>query len=174
MLSFLMLGLVLGCSGKEGESDSASVSSDTATSSNNDTDNTNDTNDTDDTNDTPPDPNNPVITEADAWCYAGGENTDASFWGFRAVADDPQGVETLESFIPDAISFRDGGGNEVKTVTIVCTSTGECTATMSEEQLGVGCALAENFRAVFTVQDEDGNVSDPVEAACRQGTDAAG
>jgi hypothetical protein len=165
-LFFSLSFTLLGCSGKDNTSDTASDDQ-----ISNDTSDSNDTNDTVDTSD----PNAPSVIEADAWCYTQGGSTNVDFWAFSASADDPQGTDTLESFMPTGISFQDAGsGSEIKTIALVCDTTGQCTGSESTETVGIGCAQASDFQAVFTVSDADGNLSAPYTAACRQGTDATG
>jgi hypothetical protein len=154
--SILLLGL-FGCGedDKETQGDSSSET----------------TNEEEETQDDGP---NPTIVEADAWCYVLEAGDTVEQWLFKATATDPQGVDTLESFTQNAISFQDIGGTEISTVAIVCDPAGECTSSANGASLGVGCSNPTNFQAVFTVSDQDGNVSAPVTVTGRLGSSADG
>ena len=129
-----------------------------------------------DTTDTEPTESdvNPTILETDAWCYIAEVGDAVEQWIFKAIANDPQGAETLASFTPDAISFQDVGGTEISKLAIVCSPTGECTTSATSTTLGVGCSAPTNFQAVITVADEDGNLSAPVTVPGRAGSSASG
>ena len=153
MFLSLIFSLTIACSGKDGTDDSGS-STDTTEPSN---------------------PDAPYVTEADAWCYTQGGSTNVDYWAFSATVDDPQGVDTIESFMTEGISFQiAANGSQVKTVTLVCDPSGACTGSESTETVGVGCAQATDYQAAFTISDADGNLSDPYVAPCRQGNSAAG
>ena len=154
--SILLLGL-FGCGedGKEAQDDSSAET-------------------TEDKEQTQEDGPNPTILAADTWCYVLESGDTVEQWLFKATVTDPQGVDTLSSFTQDAISFQDIGGTEISTVAIVCDSTGECTSSANGASLGVGCSNPTNFQAVFTVSDQDGNISAPVTVSGRLGSSAAG
>ena len=165
MFLSLMFPLMIACSGKDSTDSSA-----TTDSSNSSTD-TNDTNDTTE----PVDPNAPSVTTADAWCYTQGGSTNVDYWAFSATVTDPQGVDTIDSFMTEGISFQlAANGSQVKTIALVCDPTGTCTGSEATDTVGVGCAQATDYQAAFTVSDADGNLSTPYVAPCREGTSAAG
>jgi len=110
--------------------------------------------------------NNPVIVEAEARCEETGASTDGKIWVFQATVTDPQGVDTLKAFMPDAIEIQDPGGNTVESRPMVCAA-GVCTDSVAEAQFDVPCATASNFNAVFIATDEQGNTSDPFSVTCQ-------
>ena len=154
--------------------DSKSESEDSASSQSEDSQPDEDLNEPEDSAEEEPDPNAPQILSADAWCYPGGDSTGGFWWSFTATATDPQGADTLQSLISDAIVVRTSAGGDLAKLDMVCSPTGECLTSMSEEQLGAACEQASTFTAIFTLIDEDGYASDPLEISCRQGTDPAG
>ena len=108
MIYPFLFALSLACSGKDPSSD---------TSSENDTSSSQDSPGDTDTQE-PADPNAPSVTEADAWCYTQGGSTNVDYWAFSATVTDPQGVDTVESFMTEGISFElAANGSQVKTIT---------------------------------------------------------
>jgi hypothetical protein len=106
----------------------------------------------------------PVITTADAWCYF--HDTGDQFWNWDAACEvtDPQGARSLDTGA--LVVLRDGA--EVHSGVLACNrDTGRCTTTFREDATGVMCADATSYQFRFTVTDEDGYVSDPVEIAGR-------
>ncbi len=94
----------------------------------------------------------PEITFAQAMCEAGG-------WFFNAAADDPQGIETIES--GGLVRVFDG---ETKTAElgIQCdASSGFCEAEYNSDTVGATCVQAADREFRFIVFDEDGNRSAP-------------
>ena len=112
----------------------------------------------------------PIIIEADAWCYLLEENEK---WAFSATVDDPQGTDNIKRFMSDAVVFQDLGGGQIGTSAIACES-GSCTGTASSSSVNLGCTAPENFNAIFTVEDEDGNTSEPKTVNCRRGNGVGG
>ena len=73
----------------------------------------------------------PSVTEADAWCYTQGGSTNVDYWAFSATVTDPQGVDTVESFMTEGISFElAANGSQVKTIALVCDPSGACTGSV--------------------------------------------
>ena len=111
----------------------------------------------------------PVVQEADAWCYTSSDAGD--FWGFSAVGDDPQGSQTLEAYIPDGVEVQDADGDVLATVALVCEDSGQCWGSVQCEHIDVSCSSPQSYSFLFVVQDEQGNRS---EAATVQGRYGAG
>ena len=162
-MSVIFISIFIACSGK-GDGDSAND-----TSMNNQDTNNQDTNNQDiNVNE-----NAPIISEADAWCYTQ-EASGTDTWGFTATASDPQGTDTIESFMPTGISFQSTSGAEVKTIALVCDTSGDCTGSEAVATVGIGCTQASDYQAAFTVEDIQGNSSSVYIAPCREGTGATG
>ncbi|MEC8277245.1 MAG: hypothetical protein VX026_05995 [Myxococcota bacterium] len=165
MIQLILSSLFLACSDKDNASDSATE---------NETTDTQDGTDTTDTEE-PADPNAPSVIEADAWCYTQGGSTNVDYWAFSATVADPQGVDTIESFMMEGISFElAANGSQVKTIALVCDPSGACTGSEATDTVGVGCIQATDYQATFTISDADGNLSNPLTVPCREGTSAAG
>jgi len=112
----------------------------------------------------------PIIIEADAWCYIL-EETEK--WAFSAVVEDPQGSDNIKRFMTDAVEFQDLGGGIIGSSAIACEG-GDCTGTASSSSINLGCTTPENFNAKFTIEDEDGNISEPKTVNCRRGNGVGG
>ena len=165
MIYPFLFAFSIACSGKDASSD---------TSSENDTSSSQDGPGGSDTQQ-PADPNAPSVTEADAWCYTQGDPVNVDYWAFSATVTDPQGVDTIESFMIEGISFElAANGSQVKTIALVCDPSGACTGSESTDTVGVGCIQATDYQATFTVTDADGNASQPFTIPCREGSSAAG
>ena len=97
----------------------------------------------------------PAVSFAQAFCESG----PSSAWFFNAGADDPQGIETIESgglvrVVQEGVESKDLG--------MVCdAATGFCSAEFSTDVVGVPCERAETVEFQFTVFDEDGHPSPP-------------
>lgn len=115
----------------------------------------------------------PSVTEADAWCALNTTGEQAYYWWARFTADDPQGTDTLESFVLDGLDVM-SGDTLASSQAIVCDESGSCSASFSEEGSGISCSAATSYTFVFAVEDEDGNRSADYEVAGRQGSDANG
>jgi hypothetical protein len=114
----------------------------------------------------------PSILEADAWCYKHPKSDATYLWMANATVDDPQGLDTLESFFEGvSVSTNDV---EVADYSMVCTDGGDCTTSWNQNEDGVACSNAGAYVITITVVDEDGNWSDPVEVTGRLGSDAEG
>lgn len=116
----------------------------------------------------------PVILEADAWCYTPGGSVEGDFWGLKALVEDPQGSDTMPGLQADAVRVDSSAGGTLTTMAMVCDSLGTCTGSDSVANLGFGCGSADAQTFVFTITDEDGNASAPVSVAGRQGSSAEG
>jgi hypothetical protein len=116
----------------------------------------------------------PVILEADAWCYTPGGSVEGDFWGLKAIVEDPQGPDTMPGLQAEAVRVDSSGGGTLMTMAMVCDSLGTCTGSDSVANLGFGCGSADAQTFVFTISDEDGNVSEAVSVVGRQGSTAEG
>lgn len=115
----------------------------------------------------------PEILEADAWCALNTTGEQAYYWWATFAADDPQGTDTMESFLTDGLLVM-SGDTVVSTQAIVVAEDGSGSTYFSEDSTGVSCSSASSYTFVFAVEDEDGNRSDDFEIPGRQGTDANG
>ncbi|MFH1467004.1 MAG: hypothetical protein ABIO70_21655 [Pseudomonadota bacterium] len=113
----------------------------------------------------------PEIRRPDAWCYTA---EDLEWWGMSAQADDPQGVNTLETFVIDGILVQDPTGATVGSVALVCEESGQCWGSIQAEQIEVPCASASVHTFAFHVEDVDGHTSDEVTVRGRQASSAGG
>lgn len=116
----------------------------------------------------------PVILEADAWCYTPGGSVEGDFWGLKAMVEDPQGADTMPGLQAEAVRVDSSGGGTLTTMAMVCDSLGTCTGSDSVANLGFGCGSADAQTFVFTITDEDGNASEAVSVVGRQGSTAEG
>lgn len=119
----------------------------------------------------------PTLVEADAWCYTPGGSVEGDFWGLKAIVSDPQGSDTIPSFLPDAVRVDTSAGGTLTTMALVCapgTDAAECTGSDSVANLGFGCGTAGDYTFVFTIADEDGNQAEVASVEGRQGTSADG
>ena len=113
---------------------------------------------------------NPVITEANAWCYPGSNSGEQ--WMFQMYVEDPQGEENLSNMMNDAAALYDAGGNIVgNSFPVVLYPDGSYTGSAN---LSVACAQAANFEARFIAVDLDGNMSEEMSVQAYEGTSAAG
>lgn len=107
----------------------------------------------------------PWILSADGYCYH--HEVGEEFWNWSATctADDPQGRDTLER--GGELRVLEGGA-EVARYTLSCNpDDGVCSTSFREDADGILCARAADYTLRFTVEDEDGNVSAPVEVTGR-------
>jgi hypothetical protein len=116
----------------------------------------------------------PVILEADAWCYTPGGSVEGDFWGLKAIVEDPQGNDTMPGLQSEAVRVDSSAGGTLTTMAMVCDSLGICTGSDSVANLGFGCGSADAQTFVFVITDEDGNQSEAVSVVGRQGTSAEG
>lgn len=116
----------------------------------------------------------PIIVSADFWCYIAETGEAVDQWILNATVNDPQGVSTIKGYIPGGGSFQMSSGGEIASLAIVCTAEGLCTASATGATIGAYCAQATQFQIEFYVEDEDGNTSDSLIVAGRQGTSAQG
>jgi hypothetical protein len=116
----------------------------------------------------------PTISTADAWCYADETGGKDYFWSATATADDPQGIDTLETLLDEGVYVLNSSGTQVAAYPMVCSEDAGCITSWKQSEDGVSCSSASNYTIQFVVQDQDGNTSDPYEVAGRQGTDASG
>ena len=115
----------------------------------------------------------PYIVEADAWCYLHDTGDTAYFWIAEAIAEDPQGTDTLESFYTEGVEVY-AGDALIATYALVCDENGTCTASWNQDQDGVSCASADSYTISIAVMDEDANISDSAEVAGREGSSSSG
>ncbi len=116
------------------------------------------------------DPNAPIISAADAWCFIPGESTEGEQWGFKFTFDDPQGVETVPRLQMGAIEILNSNGIATHTVDPACSwDTLECSSYPFSTQVGTGCDAANTISIKFQIVDEDGNSSNTITVEGRQG-----
>ncbi len=111
--------------------------------------------------------NKPVIEEADAWCYSYDDGTE--WWGLQAVGDDPQGASTLLTYIEDGVDMRDGGGDFVARLALVCDENGLCYGSAMGDQIDVTCDGATSYVFYFELEDTEGHRSEVAEVQGRWG-----
>ena len=116
----------------------------------------------------------PSVLSADFWCYIAETGEAVDQWILNAEVTDPQGVGTIKGYIPGGGSFQMTSGGEIASLAIVCTSEGLCTASATGATIGASCAQAAQFQIEFYIEDEDGNTSEPLIVAGRQGSSAQG
>ncbi len=117
--------------------------------------------------------NEPRILSADAWCYSIEVGEIVETWSFKLSADDPQGAHTISTYIQGGISFQDLNGTELTTLSLICTN-GECSSTTNSTAVSSSCSEASTRQVEFTVEDLDGNRSEPMTITARLGTDETG
>ena len=114
----------------------------------------------------------PTILEADSWCYEHPKSDATYIWMASATVDDPQGLDTMESFFEGVVVST--SDIEVATYSMVCTDGGSCTTSWNQNEDGIACSNAEAYQISIMVVDEDGNWSEAVEVTGRVGSDAEG
>ena len=129
--------------------------------------------DTGDSGDSGNDGVSPTIESADAWCYQHTVGDKFYQWIAVAEADDPQGVDTLESLAMEGVTVLQGDA-VVAIYPLTCDQAGSCLTTWKENDDGISCSNATSYTIQIVVQDEDGNTSNVAEVTGRQGTDASG
>lgn len=121
------------------------------------TDGTSNTTDTD--TDVPADPS-PIVSSLDARCteHTTGEAT--YIWTITADATDPQGADTLETFVQDAIQVE-ANGSVVATYALSCVvedlSIAHCSGSFLEVEDNIICTNAASYSISVTAVDQDGN-----------------
>ena len=115
----------------------------------------------------------PIITAADAWCYRIEVGGIVETWKFTAEATDPQGVNTLASYISGGATFMDTEGNIIDAVSLICNE-GLCSTTVNATAINASCAEVGNHKVRFVVEDEDGHPSDAKTVNTRLGVDENG
>jgi len=120
-----------------------------------------------------PDPDRPVVTGADAWCYQHTTGDHRWIWVATVTATDPQGVETIQPVTTDGIATYSGGSAQ-SSHALVCDANGACTSSWDVDESGMDCDRASDFTLVITVLDEDAKRSAPYETVGRQGSSAEG
>lgn len=162
-----MLALTVGCAGdKEGDNDDEDGSAD-------DTGGAGEGDGSGSGSGGSPDGETPYIVEADAWCYLHDTGDTAYFWIAEAIAEDPQGTDTLESFYTEGVDIY-AGDALIATYALVCDENGTCTASWNQDQDGVSCASADSYTISIAVMDEDANISESAEVAGREGSSSSG
>jgi hypothetical protein len=97
----------------------------------------------------------PAVSYAQAVC----ESRPSPTWFFTAAADDPQGIETIES---GGLIHVMQEGVETAELGMVCVAaTGLCSAEFPTDVVGVPCERADAAAFQFTVFDEEGHPSPP-------------
>lgn len=141
----LLLAFVVGCAPTKDDSAAPGVPTDSAGS-------------------TTTDPERPVLTSVDAWCYF--HETGEQFYNWDAAAEvvDPQGADTLTG---GTLVVSDAGGEVVSHLLACDHDTSRCTTTFRADTDGVRCEEATSYHFRFTVTDEDGNTSEERETAGR-------
>ena len=167
LLALMSLTVACGDKGDDGDEDDGSGADDTAASG----DDTGSASGGGSGGSTGPEP---VILEADAWCYTPGGSVEGDFWGLKALVEDPQGPDTLPGLQTDAVRVDSSAGGTLTTMAMVCDDLGNCTGSDSVANLGFGCGSADSMTFVFTIVDEDGNASAAVSVVGRRGSSAEG
>ncbi len=109
----------------------------------------------------------PVILEADAWCYS--DDDSGQWWGLAAVADDPQGPDTIEAYREDAVQILDSAGAGLGTVAMVCEPDGQCWGSARADHIDLPCANPDRATFVFELRDHQGHRSNSVSVQGRYG-----
>lgn len=114
----------------------------------------------------------PVALSMDAWCYPHTTGKTDAIWIVSLSYTDPQGDDTAARFFPGVEVER--GGSVVATYDLVCAEPALCSGSFRQSQDGVSCDEAESWLLHGTVQDEDGNRSDPLSVRGRRCATSAG
>lgn len=167
MCTFLPLLWLLGCSGSKPGDDTAGEHTGGGDTAPDDTAESGDSGDTGESGETGGDSDgeSPWILSADGYCYH--HEVGEEFWNWSATctADDPQGRDTLSR--AGTLVVLDGGA-EAARYTLSCNpDDGVCSTTFREDADGILCSRANAYTLRFTVEDEDGNLSAPVEVVGR-------
>lgn len=104
-----------------------------------------------------PEPQLPSVRDVDAWCYQHTTGDHDFVWMVTAIADDPQGTDTLAPMVDGIEVIGDNGEHQIYTV--VCTPEGDCFGSWLESDDGVSCTDAGSYTVHLAVMDEDGNWS---------------
>ena len=99
---------------------------------------------------------NPTLSYISAVCLGG----TVAFWQLEVVANDPQGIDTLNSsatceIYPVGITEGDPG----HTLNLECDGAGRCRQNYDGEDEGVLCSAASAWDFHFMIMDEDGYLS---------------
>ncbi|NOY27207.1 MAG: hypothetical protein GXP62_15165 [Oligoflexia bacterium] len=170
----LALALMVGCGGKQLADDSGATGTsssdggDGGTSGNTgDTGNTgtNTTGSTDAGASTTADPEAPVVTSVDAWCYAHKTGQVDYIWQVDLTYTDPQGDDTAQAYFNGMTVSQ--GGTVVAEYDLTCPDPGVCGGSFRQSLDQVVCAKASSYTIAVRVLDEDDNWSEPAETAGR-------
>lgn len=110
----------------------------------------------DDSDSAAPSPEAPLVTGVEAYCYLHDVGDQFYQWIFGGVVDDPQGVETLESFA-DLHIYRGGGVIEELEGLLVVSDDGQLVGSFKEETYGISCGSASEYTFRFIAYDVDGH-----------------
>jgi len=114
----------------------------------------------------------PVIREADAWCYVTDDAGD--WWGFEANGDDPQGSDTIKSYLDSGVTVLDSAGTTVANIALVCEANGQCWGSAQAEHIDIYCDNPQSYDFVFVIEDEQGHGSSGTTVPGRYGTGPTG
>jgi hypothetical protein len=114
----------------------------------------------------------PVVDDADAWCYSTDDAGD--WWGLKATGDDPQGAQTLQAFVADGVEIRDSDGSILATLALVCEADGQCWGSSQCEHIDVYCTNPQRYGFGFVVEDEQGHRSEVTTVQGRYGAGPTG
>jgi len=115
----------------------------------------------------------PTIISADAWCYRIEVGGLVETWKFIAEATDPQGTETLSTYIPGGVTFMSSDESEIDSVALICNE-GECSTTVNATAFDAYCSEVDDYKVRFLITDENGNESEPRTIDTRLGADENG
>lgn len=110
----------------------------------------------DDSDSAAPDPEAPIVTGVEAYCYLHDVGDQFYQWLFGGVVDDPQGVETLEGFA-DLEIYRGGGVIEDLEGLIVVSDDGAMVGSFKETTYSISCGSASEYTFRFIAYDTDGH-----------------
>ncbi len=116
----------------------------------------------------------PVVSGADAWCYQHTTGEERWIWRVEATVDDPQGLDTVMSYVADGVIVSQGGAEVVRYPLACDLATGACSTQFEQSQDNVLCSSASSYTFAVVAVDEDDNRSDPATATGRQGSGPGG
>ncbi len=104
----------------------------------------------------------PWVVEGRIYCEFIGGSAKVMTWWVEALVDDPQGVHTVKSYGHNIFGYTAQGEQELMVYPgLVCTDSGECSASFREEDYGLLCDQPDAYIFKTVVADDDGNESLP-------------
>jgi len=143
---------------------SDSAASDDTSSTGDDTSSAADSGDSQDT-DPQTDPNAPVISSCDAYCYLHQTGDQNYQWKIECSVDDPDGMDNVWNGRFDILF----GTSTIADDKIACDDAGYCSGSFGETTHEVYCEQADSYEFVIFISDWDENESKPYRVTGRRG-----